>query len=105
MEDRNPVSTPQDVSMRLTKAMCAKSNEDRVEVPPELYRSAVGSLMYAMIATRPDWATAVSAVSHLEAPGRNHWLAVKRVLRYLAGTVDSQLVLDGSIHTVSHAVL
>ena len=92
--------------MRLTKAMCAKSNEDRVEVPPELYRSAVGSLMYAMIATRPDLATAVSAVSQfLEVPGRNHWFAVKRVLRYLAGTVDSQLVLDGSILADSHAVL
>ena len=48
------------------------------------YQSAVGSLMYAMLGTRPDIAYAVSVVSRY---GSNlneaHWKAVKRIFRYL----------------------
>ena len=51
------------------------------------YREAIGSLMYAAVATRPDIAFAVSTLSRfLENPGEAHWQAVKRVFRYLAGT-------------------
>ena len=53
------------------------------------YREAIGSLMYAAIATRPDISFAVSTLSQfLENPGESHWEAVKRVFRYLAGTSD-----------------
>ena len=42
------------------------------------YFSAVGSLMYAMVCTRPDIAHAVGVVSKfLSKPGREHWNAVK----------------------------
>ena len=51
------------------------------------YASAVGSLMYAMIATRPDIAFAVGVVSRYMANrGKKHWEAVKGVMRYLKGT-------------------
>ena len=51
------------------------------------YSSAVGSLMYAMICTRPDLAYAVSMVSRYMAnPGKEHWKAVQWVFRYLSGT-------------------
>ena len=61
------------------------------------YSSAVGSLMYAMTATRPDIAFAVSALSAFMAnPGEKHWIALKRVLRYLQGTRHYTLVLGGS---------
>ena len=44
------------------------------------YRQAIGSLMYAAVATRPDIAFAVSTLSQfLENPGEAHWDAVKRV--------------------------
>ena len=53
------------------------------------YASCVGSLMYAMIATRPDIAFAVGVVSRFMAdPGKKHWEAVKGILRYLSGTKD-----------------
>ena len=56
------------------------------------YASAVGSLMYAMVSTIPDIAQAVGVVSrHLQNPGREHWAAVKWILRYLAGTTDYAL--------------
>jgi len=43
--------------------------------------------MYAMVASRPDIAFAVSVVSqHSKNPGPPHWTAVRRIIRYLAGT-------------------
>ena len=51
------------------------------------YASAVGSLMYAMVCTRPDIAHAVGVVSRYMAnPGKEHWEAVKWLMRYLRGT-------------------
>ena len=53
------------------------------------YASACGSLMYAMVATRPDIAFAVGVVSRfMSNPGKRHWDAVKSILRYLGGTAD-----------------
>ncbi|GKD12999.1 hypothetical protein Tco_1197406 [Tanacetum coccineum] len=52
-----------------------------------------GSLMYLMVCTRPDIAYAVSIVSrYLANPGKNHWEAVKWILKYLKGTADVGLV-------------
>ena len=51
------------------------------------YASAVGSLMYAMLCTRPDIYYAVGVVSRFQSnPGLNHWIAVKHILKYLRRT-------------------
>nr|GEX02267.1 retrotransposon protein, putative, Ty1-copia subclass [Tanacetum cinerariifolium] len=61
------------------------------------YSSAVGSIMYAMVCTRPDLAHAVSVVSMFMAnPGKAHWKAVKWILRYLKGALNIYLVYDVS---------
>ena len=53
------------------------------------YREAIGSLLYASLATRPDIAFAVNqAARYVSDPGRAHWTAVKRIFRYLKGTKD-----------------
>ncbi|GMF56428.1 unnamed protein product [Phytophthora lilii] len=52
MEKSNPVKTPQDPGLKLTKAMCEggrKHEETMAKVP---YRNAVGCLMYLMVGTR-----------------------------------------------------
>ncbi|KAE8718491.1 Serine/threonine-protein phosphatase 5 [Hibiscus syriacus] len=52
------------------------------------YRSIVGALQYIVI-TRPDVAFTVNRVCQfMQAPLDVHFLAVKRILRYLQGTVD-----------------
>ncbi|GJZ13145.1 retrotransposon protein, putative, ty1-copia subclass [Tanacetum coccineum] len=57
------------------------------------YANAVGSLMYLMVCTRPDIAYAVSVVSrYLANPGKNHWEAVKWILKYLRATANVGLV-------------
>ena len=60
------------------------------------YASAVGSLMYAMMCTRPDICYAVGLISRFQSnPGQKHWMAVKRILRYLKGTLDYMLCYQG----------
>ena len=60
------------------------------------YASAVGSLMYAMLCTRPDICYAVGVVSRYQSnPGQEHWIAVKHVLKYLRRTRDYMLVYSG----------
>lgn len=60
------------------------------------YREAIGSLMYASVATRPDITFAVSTLSQfLKNPGQIHWEAVKRVMRYLSQTRDLELTYGG----------
>ena len=56
------------------------------------HSSAIVSLMYAMVCTRPDIAHAVGVVSRfLENSGKEHWEAVKWILRYLRGSSDECL--------------
>ncbi|GJS69694.1 retrovirus-related pol polyprotein from transposon TNT 1-94 [Tanacetum coccineum] len=57
------------------------------------HAKAVGSLMYLMVCTRPDIVYVVSVVSrYLANPGKNHWEAVKWILKYLRGTANVGLV-------------
>ena len=59
------------------------------------YANAVGSLMYAMISTRPDISHAVGVVSRYMAnPGKEHWAAVKWVLQYLRGINNYCITFD-----------
>lgn len=92
MNDCKPVSTPLQSGIKLSKSMCATSKKDRDDMADVPYRSAVGSLIYLVTGTRPDIAVAVGEVSkYLENPGRLHWAAVKRILRYLKGTIEMSL--------------
>ena len=61
------------------------------------YRSAVGSLIYAMMGTRPDIAASVGIVSkYLAKPGHLHWQATKRIMRYLKGSAALGITLGGT---------
>ena len=61
------------------------------------YASAIGSLMYAIVCTRPDIAHAVGVVSRfMSRPRKQHWEAVKWILRYLKGSSDTCLYFTGA---------
>ena len=63
---------------------------------PTTYRSIVGALQYCTI-TRPDISFAINKVSQfMHAPTNHHWLAVKRILRYLKGTIQHGLMFQVS---------
>ena len=77
--------------------MCPKTDLDKKQMERVPYASAIGSLMYVMMCTRPDICYAVGLVSRFQSnPGEKHWKAVKRILRYLKGTSDYALCYQGS---------
>lgn len=92
-----PLSMPMDPNDQLTTDQCPNTPEEIAQMVRIPYREAVGCLMYAAIATRPDISYAVSTLSQfLENPGPAHWEAAKRVFRYLLATKDLELTLGGS---------
>lgn len=63
------------------------------------YASAIRSVMYAMVGSRPDLAYAVGLVSKfMSKPNCEHWEAVKCILRYLQGAMDVCLTFSKSDH-------
>ena len=58
----------------------------------ELYQSAVGSILYLSTKTRPYITCAVGNVALSSQPSLTHWVAVKRIMRYLSGTLDYGLL-------------
>uniref|UniRef100_A0A2N9HKD0 Uncharacterized protein n=1 Tax=Fagus sylvatica TaxID=28930 RepID=A0A2N9HKD0_FAGSY len=88
--DSKPVHTPMVVSQHL-------SADSPLFSDPTLYRSLVGALQYLTI-TRPDIAHAVNSISQfLHSPTDHHYLAVKRMLRYVKGTLHFGLTFHPSI--------
>ena len=66
-----------------------------------LYASTVGSLIFAMICTRPNITQGVGAVSrNMVNPGGEHWNVVKKILRYIKGTSDAGLCYGRSDFTI-----
>ncbi|RVW29453.1 Retrovirus-related Pol polyprotein from transposon RE1 [Vitis vinifera] len=87
--DSKHVHTPMVVSQHLTVDGSPFSN-------PTLYRSLVGALQYLTI-TLPDIAHVVNSVSQfLHAPTIDHFLAVKRILCYVKGTLHFGLTFRPS---------
>jgi Reverse transcriptase (RNA-dependent DNA polymerase) len=88
MNDAKTVTTPM-----ATGNMLSKYDGESME-NPHLFRSIVGALQYVTI-TRPDVSFAVNRVSqYMHAPTTAHWMAVKRILRYLKGTVAHGLAIQ-----------
>jgi hypothetical protein len=68
--------------------------QERMRVIP--YASAIGSVMYAIICTRPDVSYAISAMSRYQSNyGDAHWTIVKNILKYLIRTKKAFLVFGG----------
>jgi len=86
MDSANSVNTPADPHVVLRAAADGEELLDVVRYP---YAALVGSLLYLSLTTRPDIAHAVGMLTRYTAkPTMAHWVAAKRVLRYLHGTVD-----------------
>lgn len=82
--------------IKLTKTMSPTTDEEKIEMVTTPYSQAVGKLMYLAITTRPDIAYSVNeAARFMSNPGKEHWLEVKRIFRYLKATKDYGLVYQG----------
>ena len=99
MGDCKPIATPLNTKTSLVKFSEDKYEEHSHEMKDIPYQKTVGSLIYTMVATRPDLVLVVSVVSgFMSKPDPMHWMAVKRIMRYLKGSIDMKLRIGGQ-HT------
>ena len=84
MQDCKPVATPMEPGRKFEKL---KDTEEVVDL--EKYQAAIRSLTYASIGTRPDLSASVGVLSQfMSKPGAEHWVGVKRIFRYIKGTLN-----------------
>jgi hypothetical protein len=82
--------------MRFSEKQCPSTAKERERMSKVPYASAIGSIMYAMICTRPDVSYALSVASRYQANlGESHWTLVKNIVKYLRSTKDVFLVSGG----------
>ena len=97
--DLSPCETPFDSTVVLSKSMSPQSPAEKGEMSNIPYREAVGTLLWLSLGTRPDICYAVSQVAkYNDCYGREHWKAVKRIFRYLKGTLRLGLKFMKSNH-------
>lgn len=95
MSDCNPVNTPLPVKL---DSEALNSNEV-FEAPS---RNLIGCLMYAMQCTRPDLCTAINFLSRYQNKNNKElWQNLKRVLRYIKGTIKLKLTYSKSLNIES----
>ena len=96
MEESKKGFLPMRHGVSLSKEMCPSTPQERDRMSRIPYASAIGSIMYAMICTRPDVSYALSMTSRYQVdPGEQHWIAVKNILKYLRRTKDTFLIYGG----------
>lgn len=101
MNKAKPISTPLAPHFKLTKDQSPKTETERVYMDKVPYASCVGSLIYAMVCTRPNLAQAMSIVSRLISnPGEPHWDALKWIMRYVKGSIDIGLIYDQKMSNI-----
>ncbi|GAU43423.1 hypothetical protein TSUD_334860 [Trifolium subterraneum] len=82
MDKCNSALSPAEPRLQLSKSI------EEEDVDPTSYRQLIGSLRY-LCNTRPDLAYSVGIVSRfMDKPKSSHLIAVKRILRYVKGTID-----------------
>ena len=98
LSEANSVSTPIEVNWNA-------NDFDNIECNAP-FREAVGSLIFLQVVSRPDISFAVNIVALvLDKLSKGHWLLVKRIIRYLKGTLDVGLLYckDNEFATYSDA--
>ncbi|CAM8916842.1 unnamed protein product [Rhodiola kirilowii] len=82
LEKASHKRTPAATHLKITK------DDAGTKVDQTLYKSMIGSLLY-LTASRPDIAYAVGVYARYQAdPKESHLLQVKRIIKYVCGTVD-----------------
>ena len=88
MDNCKPVGTPLEMGVKFYNL-----SDDDLPFNIKLYQQAIGSLTYAATASRPDIAVAVGTLAkYMSNPSEKHWSGIKRIFRYLQGTINYGLV-------------
>src|SRR6267142_1535245 len=99
LADAKLYSTPIVLSASYLKANSPASVTDAAQMHKVPYHEAIGSLMYAAVATQPDITFAIFTLSQcLENLGEAHWKAAKHIFHYLNSTRNVALTYGGERH-------
>ena len=97
MQNSKKGNLPSRHGISLFKEQCPKTPQEEESISRVPYASAVGSLMYAMLCTRPDICYAVGIVSRFQSNlGFDYWIGIKHILKYLRRTRNYMLVYSGT---------
>ena len=100
MQECKPLKVPIPIGVRLFAEQCPKTQEEEEDMSHLPCASFVGSLMYAMVCTRPNIAHAVGDLSrYMSKLGKEHWKTIKRVFRYLRGNTNHAICFQGKGRT------
>ena len=99
MEQSKRGYIPMVSGITLSKSLCPQTQYERTRMNMIPYASAIGSIMYVRLYTRPDVSYALSVTSRYQSdPGMGHWVAIKYILKYLRRTKDVFLIYgDGDL--------
>ncbi|KAL5553706.1 hypothetical protein UlMin_041107 [Ulmus minor] len=80
---------------KFSNDQCPSSDEENKEMEKVPYSSAVGYVMFTMVSTRPHISHAISVLNRfMSNPGKEHWVGIKWLLRYLKGSSDVGLIYE-----------
>jgi hypothetical protein len=97
MHGSKPIKVCISIGVNLSTDQHPKTHEEEKDMSHVTYASVVGSLMYAMVYTRPDITHVVRDLSrYMSKPGKEHSRTVNRVLRYLCGPTIYGLCYQGT---------
>nr|GFD06356.1 retrotransposon protein, putative, Ty1-copia subclass [Tanacetum cinerariifolium] len=98
IENSKRETIPMQEKLKLSKSQGASTPAEKQRMQNISYASAVGSIMYDVRCTRPDFAFAQNMISRFQQnPGEEHLTAVKIILKYLRNTKDMFLVYGGNM--------
>jgi Reverse transcriptase (RNA-dependent DNA polymerase)/Integrase core domain len=109
MENANPIRTPMEKrSMTFSSDQLGPTKENEPKLKCDIpYSELIGCLMYLTNCTRPDIAVSVNLLArYLTNPCMRHWIAAKRILKYLKHTEDMGLLFtkkDGNFDIVTYS--
>ena len=96
MQDSKRGFLPMSHGIKLSKSQCQTTKDERERMDKIPYASAIGSIIYAMLCTRPNVSYALSMTSRFQSDlGECHWIAVKNILKCLRRTKDIFLIYGG----------
>ena len=96
MENVKEVSIPMGQHYKLSIDQRPKNEAEEEEMQQIPYASMIGSIMYAMISTRPNIAQVVSVTNRfMSSYGKEHWSALKWLMKYLKGATNVGILFDG----------
>ncbi|XP_074373465.1 secreted RxLR effector protein 161-like [Apium graveolens] len=96
-KDSKKSNLPFRYGVSISKSQCPSTPKEIENMKGVLYVSAYGSLMYAMLCTRPDICFVVGMVSRYQSnPRHEYWSTVKIILKYLHRTKEYMLVYKSS---------